>query len=155
MLGSAKVNPKLSAWEYLFGIFDYRKTPIVPPGTKLIAHTKPSQRSSWEFNGQEGLSIGISPEHYRCIKCYLPKKCSGRDLDTVTFFPADIDFPKISIEDYLQQAALDIITILTDPPNNTIPTLSAGNKTRNALLELVTILKNRSNLPALSNTAKP
>ena len=85
LLRSSKVNPKLSAWEYLFGIFDYRKTPIVPPGTKLIAHTKPSQRNSWEFNGQEGWSIGISPEYYRCIKCYFPKKCCERDLDTVTF----------------------------------------------------------------------
>jgi len=39
LLCLAKVNPKLSAWEYLFGVFDYNKTPIVPPGTKLVAHT--------------------------------------------------------------------------------------------------------------------
>ena len=115
LLRTSSLNPKLSAWEYLFGVFDYNKTPSVPPGAKIIAHTKPSQRASWEFNGQEGWSIGHSPEHYRCVRCYFPKKRSERDLDTLTFFPQEISFPAININNYLQQAATDIITILTQP----------------------------------------
>ena len=46
LLRSARVNPKLSAWAYLFGQYDYQKTPIAPPGTKVIAQLKTSQRGS-------------------------------------------------------------------------------------------------------------
>ena len=31
LLRAARANPKLSAWAYLFGQFDYNKTPLVPP----------------------------------------------------------------------------------------------------------------------------
>ena len=46
LLHTSKVNPKLSAYAFIFGQFDYNKTPLVPPGTKVVAHNKPSQRPS-------------------------------------------------------------------------------------------------------------
>ena len=41
LLQSACVNPKLSSYAYLFGQFDFNKMPLVPPGTKILAHDKP------------------------------------------------------------------------------------------------------------------
>ena len=73
LLRSVHVNPKLLVWAYLFGQFDYNKTPLVPPGTKVLAHDKPTTRSSWALHGEYGWTIGPSLEHYRCIKCYFPK----------------------------------------------------------------------------------
>ena len=40
LLRSSRLNPKLSAHAFLFGQFDYNKTPIVPPGTKVVVHKK-------------------------------------------------------------------------------------------------------------------
>ena len=40
LLRSARSNPALSAWAYLFGLFDYNRTPIAPPGMKVIAQVK-------------------------------------------------------------------------------------------------------------------
>ena len=57
MLRSSRINPKLSAYALLFGELDYNKTPLVPPGTKVLAHKKPDDRASWAFNGEEGYSI--------------------------------------------------------------------------------------------------
>ena len=71
LLRSARANPNLSAYAYLFGQFDYNATPLVPPGTKVLAHDKPSKRATWGPNGEEGWTIGPSPEHYRCIKCFF------------------------------------------------------------------------------------
>ena len=34
------INPKLSAWEYLFSEFNYIKTPFAPLGTKFLVHAK-------------------------------------------------------------------------------------------------------------------
>ena len=47
LLRSSRANPKLSAYTYLFGQFDYNKTPIVPPGTRVLVHDKSDKRSTW------------------------------------------------------------------------------------------------------------
>ena len=64
LLRASRVNPKLSAYAYLNGIFDYNKTPLAPPGTKVVAHDLPNQRPSWAPNGQEGWTVGPAKEHY-------------------------------------------------------------------------------------------
>ena len=56
--------------------------------------------------------------------------------DTVTFIPHTIPYPKVTTDDYLRQAADDIIHILTNSPSRTVPTLEAGDPVRNALLKL-------------------
>ena len=111
---------------------------------------KPNNRPTYAPNGEEGWSIGFSPEHYRCIKCYFPKTRSERNVDTVTFFSAAIPFPKVNLDDFLRQAATDIITILTAPPSTTAPSLQAGDPTRNALLEISTVLNRAEKLHVTS-----
>ena len=46
LLRQATANPNLSAYAYLFGNFDFNKTPLAPPGSKVIIHIKPLQRLS-------------------------------------------------------------------------------------------------------------
>ena len=149
LLRASRVNPKLSAWAYLFGQFNYNTTPIVPPGTKVVVHLKPEERSTWSPNGEVAWSIGPSFDHYRCIKCFFPKTRSERDCDTITFIPHVVPFPRVTTEDFLKQAATDIIRILSQPAPTSIPTLEAGSNTRNALLKLATILKRTDTIPVL------
>ena len=40
ILRTSRVNPKLSAHLYMFGLFDLNQTPLAPPGTKTIIHKK-------------------------------------------------------------------------------------------------------------------
>ena len=155
LLRTSTINPKLSAYAYIFGQFDYNKTPLVPPGTKIVAHNKPSNRASWELNEEQGWYIGPSLEHYRCIKCYFTKTQSERDCNTVTFFPKQIQFPKIDLDAFLCQAAQDIITLLTDSPSCTTLSLQAGDPTQNALLEIATILKRTEALPTTTSITPP
>jgi hypothetical protein len=139
LLKSSRVNPKLSAYAYLNGNFDFNKTPLAPPGTKVVVHLKPDQRASWAYHGKEGGYIGPSMEHYRCVKRYLPSTTRERDVDTLQFFPKTLPFPKISTEDYLKQAASDILAILQNPPSH-LPYLAYGDKTNNALVQIATLL---------------
>ena len=69
LLRASRVNPNLSAHTYVFGNFNFNKTPMAPPGTKVIIHNKSPVRGSWDFDGTEGWYIGPSLEHYRCVKC--------------------------------------------------------------------------------------
>lgn len=116
LLRASRANPNLSAYAYLHGQFDFQKTPLAPPGTRVVAHLTPDNRSTWEPNGEEGWTIGPSTEHYRCIRCFFPKSRAERNVQTVTFFPHYIPFPRVDLEDFLRQAATDIIRILTQPP---------------------------------------
>lgn len=77
----------------------------------------------------------------------FPTTKAERDVDTVTFFPKVIPFPKVGIDDFLRQAATDIITILTHPPSSTTPSLEAGDITRNALLKIANTLNTAEPIP--------
>ena len=70
LLQSSRVNPKLSAYSYVFGNFNFNRTPLEAPGTRTIIHKKSNTRGSWDYHGSEGWYIGPSLEHYRCLKCY-------------------------------------------------------------------------------------
>ena len=72
LLRTSRVNPQLSSYAYLFGNFDFNKTPLAPIGTKLVIRAKPNKRDSWSFHGEDGWYIGPAMDHYRCIICYIP-----------------------------------------------------------------------------------
>ena len=40
LLRNSRVNPKLSSYAYLFGNYDFNKSPLAPVGTKVISHLK-------------------------------------------------------------------------------------------------------------------
>ena len=54
LLRASRANPKLSAYAYLFGQFDWNATPLVPPVTKILVHAKLLQRPTWAPHGEEG-----------------------------------------------------------------------------------------------------
>ena len=58
---------------YLFGNHNFNKVPLLPPGTKIVQHAKPDNRKSWAFHGDQGWYVGPAPDHYRCIRTYIPK----------------------------------------------------------------------------------
>ena len=74
------------------------------------------------------------------MKCFVPSTRAEINVDTLVFIPKKIDFPKVTVDDFLKQSAVDIITLLTEPPSNMIPSIQAGDTTRAALLQLATLL---------------
>ena len=146
LLRSSRLHPNISAYTHLFGEFDFRATPLAPPGNKLVAHVKPSVRNSWDLNGVVGYYTGPAMQHYRCVTCYFPKTRSERICDTVRFIPHVIPIPQTSVSDHLRQASSDIIHLLNKPPSTTYPALEAGDPIRNALRELSTLLGHADNI---------
>ena len=70
----------------------------------------------------------------------MPVKCLELDADTVEFFPTTTPFPCILTDDYLRQAATDLVDILCAPKNN-IPSLAYGSPKTNEYIHLAQILK--------------
>ena len=71
ILRNSRVNPDISAYAYLFGPYDFNKSPMIPPGTRMIVHNKPDNHTSWGHHGTKGWYIGPSIDHYRCMQCYI------------------------------------------------------------------------------------
>jgi hypothetical protein len=44
MLRTSRINPKLSAATHIYGQYDFNRSPVAPPGTRIIAHETPHRR---------------------------------------------------------------------------------------------------------------
>ncbi len=150
-LRNSRVNPKLSAWEYLFGRFDYNKTPLAPPGMKLVIHNKPSQRRSWDPHGLLAFYVGPAMQHYRCMRCYVPATKAERVTDTVTYLPHNIPLPHATPDIYIQKTLDDILNILKDHTRPS-PVLHPETPIK-AIIQLEKILKPNSSTDV--NTHNP
>ena len=86
-LRTSRINAKLSAYTQLHGAFDFNRTPLAPPGTKIIIHDKPAIIGSWATRAHEGWYIGPASNHYRCHTVYANHTAHKRVADTVEFSP--------------------------------------------------------------------
>ena len=102
LLLNSRLNPKLLSWAYLFGNFDFNKSPLLPLGTKIILHTKPGKRASWDFHGEQEYYIGPTINHYRSITCYVSKIHREWITYTAKIIPKHIPIPQSSYEDHLR-----------------------------------------------------
>ena len=100
----------------MFGNFDFNWNPLAPPGTKIILHAKPDKRKSWVFHGEPGYYVGPSPQHYRCVRCFIPKTQSERISDTVQFIPNVIPIPNATLEEHLRKTTDDLVHLLEKNP---------------------------------------
>ena len=85
LLRPSRINPKLSAYAQLYGAFDFNRTPLAPPGTKIIIHDYPAIRGSWATRGYEGWYIGLALNNYLCHTVYANHTAHKLVADTVEF----------------------------------------------------------------------
>jgi hypothetical protein len=153
MVRPSRLNSKLSAYNQLWGMFNFDKTPLAPPGCKVIVHERPQERGTWADHGIAGFYIGPAMHHFRNYYCYIPLTRGERVSKTVEFFPAHVEIPNTSLEDRLTQITQDLIHVLQQlhPPT---PFLNQGDKTSDAIQMLQNIFQTPQR-DANSNTAPP
>ena len=148
LLRQSRINPKLSAYAQLYGAFDFNRTPLAPPGTRVIAHEKPKQRGTWAPHGVDGWYIGPAMNHYRCYRIQITKTNSERICDTVEFFPTHVTMPRLSSTDAATHAAISLIHALQHP--SPAGPFSIDSPTMDALKQLAIIFKNATPNPDAS-----
>ena len=85
LLRPSWINPWISATALLNGAFDYNKTPLALPGTKVLLHNTPAKRGTWTPYGVNGWFIGAALEHYRCHRIFVSRTHKERIARTVEF----------------------------------------------------------------------
>ena len=73
-----------------------------------------------------GWYVGPAMNHHCCVICYFLRRRSQRVVDTVEFFPHSIPFPEVKLQDFIKQAATDLVTLLKHPPSTTVPSSSSS-----------------------------
>jgi hypothetical protein len=154
MVRPSRINPKLSAYNQLWGIFNFEKTPLAPPGCQVIIHNRPQERGTWADHGVVGFYIGPAMHHFRNYVCYIPTTRGERISNTIEFFPAHVEMPETSSEDRLAQVTQDLIEVLKKPHPKT-PFLEQGDRTSDAIQKLTTIFRPPQRNDNTNNGGKP
>ena len=155
LLRSAQSNLKLSAHVYLFGKFNLQATPLVPLGTRAIAHKISNTRTTWAAHVEEELCICPAPKHYRYVSIYFPLTRTMHVVDTVRYVIIIIPFPKATLGEHSRQTSSNIVTILSKSPSRVTPELRYGDKVQNTILELAKNFKNTEDIPNLPSIKSP
>ena len=84
ILRGSRLNPKLSAWAQVNGIFDFNRVPLAPPGCRVLVHDKPQNRTTWSPHALDGWYVGPATESYRCYCVWMWTARAIRICDTVS-----------------------------------------------------------------------
>ena len=139
LLRGSRLNPKLSAHAQMHGHFDCNRTPVAPPGIRVLAHVKPSERTTWSPHGVDGWYTGPALESYRCYTVWLWDTRAMRICDTLTWFPTKTTMPLASSKDLILAGVHDILHALQHPsPGSPLAPLTDSH--HNVLVQLRSIL---------------
>ena len=108
LLRSTPGDQHKSAWEALFGEFNFDATPMAPAGCAIHIHHKASIRRSWDFRAKEGFYIGPALKHYRCYRVLAKESNALMISDAVKFRPHNVPSPHVEPTDKIL-AALNAI----------------------------------------------
>ena len=141
LLCASRINPKLSAWAQLHGIFDFNRTPLAPPGIRVLAHEKPKDRTTWSAHGLDGWYVGPALDSYRCYRIWIWTTRNIRICDTVAWFPTKVTMPLASSTDLILAGIQDIVHALKNPSHGS-PLAPRTDSQVQALMDLTNLLTN-------------
>jgi hypothetical protein len=95
----ATIIPTISTWEYFNGPFDFNTSPLAPVGFRVLIHTKPATRKSWDFRSKQGFYMGPALDHYRCYKLVKSETKQKVISATVEFRHAFLQIPAVFVDD--------------------------------------------------------
>ena len=136
LLRQSHKNPSISAYQHVYGAFDYNKTPLGPLGCAVEVHESTSRRKTWDPRATSGWYLGTSTEHYRCHKIFCKATRSERISDTVAFRHRYITQPSLTPEDHIVKAVGDLTSALRRRKN------TKGKEELSVLKKLSSILNN-------------
>ena len=111
LMRSARLNPLISAYEYLRGKFIWHHTPLGPPGAAIMALnrvTGANIRPKWDPHGLTGFYVGPAMDHRGCFEVLVTKTKRTRVTDSLAWFPTPLAPPIPTREDILAIAAEDL-----------------------------------------------
>jgi hypothetical protein len=141
LMRGSRLNPKLSAHAQMNGQFDFNRTPMAPPGLRVLVHEKPDLRTSYSPKALDGWYLGPALDAYRCYHVWIWETRASRNCDTLPWFPTKVTMPLASSTDLILAGINDIVNALNNPsPGSPLAPLSDSHVAK--LQQLTTVLTN-------------
>ena len=115
LLRGSRINPNLSAYAQVHGLYDFNCTPIAPRGIQVLVHENTSQRTSWAPHAVDGWYVVPALNSYCCYKLCIWETCHQRICDTLIWFPTKVTMPLSSSTNIIKAVANNIIQALANP----------------------------------------
>jgi hypothetical protein len=87
LLRRSRINPNISAYETLEGLYDWNRFPLALLGTKAIMYEDADTRASWALHGMDAWMLGSSKDHYQCHFYYVPEMPGYHVSGSADLFP--------------------------------------------------------------------
>lgn len=130
----------MSPHAQLFGAYNYNCTPIAPPGTQAIIHSKPSTCDSWAAHGLDRWYHGPALESYRSCTCWINKAQCQQICDAVAFLPLHVALPVATPDNMILASLKGIVGALQQPNHVDMLPPIITNQNCIVLQQLMTIL---------------
>ena len=147
MLRASRIDPTKSAYETLYGPYDWNRYPLAPLGCKAIIYEDGDTRGSWASRGVDGWYLGPSLDHYRCNLYYVPDTRAYRISGTTELFPQHCQLPDMTAHQHYRA--------LTDELSDGATMTGTTAKGRRLLQLLQTRIKAILDPPPTSATNHP
>ena len=110
LMRASALQPHLSAYEQLYGPYNFNAHPIIPLGMQVLIHERSkSQRSTtWSPHGLPGFYLGPAMLHFRCYRIWVTQTGAERISDTISWHPQHLHLPGSSAPALLQAAIEDL-----------------------------------------------
>jgi hypothetical protein len=122
LLRQATIYPKIFAWEFFNGLFDFNKTPLAPMGCRVLIHTKPVTGQSWDDRAKQGFYVGLALDHYRCYKLVESETKQKVNSETVEFRHTYLQIPAVLADDKI----INGLQVMADALQNAPPPTSSN-----------------------------
>ena len=119
LLRASRVNPQLYAYAQIHGAFDYNRTPLAPPGIRVLAHIQPEDKRPFAPHAEAGYYLGPTMNHYRCHRIWFLATNLERIVQTLKWFLAyDIKMPIASRDALIITAVQELTAALKSTNHN-------------------------------------
>jgi hypothetical protein len=118
LMRASRINPAISAYEALYGPYDWNRYPLAPLGCKAVVYEDGESRGSWAARGIDGWYLGPSKDHYRCSLYYIPETRAYRISGSTELFPQHCQIPNLTPTQHFR-ALTDELADETAPMNAT------------------------------------
>ena len=92
LMQHSRIDPSKSAYETLYGPYDWNRYPLAPLGCKAVVYENGNTRGLWASLGVDGWYLGPLTDHYQCDLYFIPEtrayRISGSTKLISTTLPA-------------------------------------------------------------------
>jgi hypothetical protein len=112
----------MSAYEAIWGPYDWNCFPLAPPGCKAIIYKSPNAQGLWGSRGTDAWYLGPSVNHYQCNNYFVPETRAYQISGSAKLFPQHCQVKFLSEKDYLHELTNEVVS--------TLNTMTADNQRR-------------------------